>query len=1335
MSTLPLEVHEVLEEEYRARYNADIAAGYEVIAGQEANARKILSACGVADDALASPEMIAACVLEYAEGRRSIADLGKSPQITAKGRTLLENIGERANCAIIDEALPGIVKAVPDYDSFEILEGQEEWARTFLCTTGEKRSGLADGDAIKRVLRELVNSADKKRIAKLAASPAITKVGRQIIDRYSDYLKSEDVRKLNRRIIDEAMCGVIRPLRDMRLSKLYATLHAKPDKDAQTALCISGGGIRSATFALGIIQGLASARVLSRFHYLSTVSGGGYIGSWLSSWIRRHPDGIKGVENDLVRGDTGMGTKGEKRPESIVDPEPQPLRHLRDYSNYLSPKLGITSADTWTLAALYMRNLMLNLLVLVPLLAAGLAMPRIVSWLMAQSEKQHWQPQTHLTWMLVFLAWGFIYLAFARPVKQGGETRKQPNSRFIINCVLPLSAAGTAIALFWPTQAAHVAGIPSLVDKASYLVETFRNQALIALALMTVVPWLFYYGRYFLASAADRRSGVTRQGSIFMIKKFLCELAGTAVGGATSAVLLFLMAFKLFPEPLQKLADISQHPPFLWPFVNTFPIAQLYVCLAVPLVLLVFFVQASVFVGLSGFINDDNDREWWGRAGAFLLMFGALFGAVSLISVFGPVFMYRAPAILASIGGLSGIAAALFGFSARTPANDKQKQEPKKGRSAMDAVSAAAVPLFAIVTLAAISLGTTWLIQQFADTVEPPGAAKFRGQFASQASVTEKVVYDGKQYDVKIETPRVEAAPMAVMNGIAHLTTVATTTGKQIWIILGVGAAAFGLSFLISVNKFSMHALYRNRLIRAYLGASRYRRDPDTFTGFDENDNLQMFQLRPELVWPNTFGDGDKFVKQLVSALDAEESSEKKSIANEVWKHFGLTTRFTLRSIADKNSLCGKMRKIVERSGKDGPQVTGALRNQVILSINAVLLECDFRKLAPATAALHSDQKSRLALNHKVFEALYADVGPSQAPGPLHIVNTALNLTSGEKLAWQQRQAESFTVSPLHCGSLYLGYRKSREYGGPEGISIGTAVTISGAAASPNMGYHSSPLIAFLLTLLNVRLGWWLGNPGVAGRRSHRRGHPWTSVSLLLKELTGQSNDGYRWVYLSDGGHFENLGLYEMVLRRCRYIVVSDAGADPKCSFDDLGNAIRKIRTDLGVPVDMTDSIEMFPRAADGKPVKGQYVAFGSIRYSAMDGNSTKKDGTLVYIKPGVYESDCLPRDVYNYAQESPQFPHEPTSDQFFSESQFESYRALGRHAVSAIGGDAKKAASVAEFVNSVKPKPTGKYRPEEVLAKALKDIKLEIKKATKARGDGGPSGSADNRTSPEEKL
>jgi hypothetical protein len=181
------------------------------------------------------------------------------------------------------------------------------------------------------------------------------------------------------------------------------------------------------------------------------------------------------------------------------------------------------------------------------------------------------------------------------------------------------------------------------------------------------------------------------------------------------------------------------------------------------------------------------------------------------------------------------------------------------------------------------------------------------------------------------------------------------------------------------------------------------------------------------------------------------------------------------------------------------------------------------------------------------------------------------------------------------------------------------------------------------------------------------------------------------------------------VLRRCHYIVLSDAGADPKCSFEDLGNAIRKIRTDLGVPIDVGETF-MQPRSADSLMREGKYFTIANIRYTAVDGPEAE-DGVLIYLKPGCYKDKWFPRDVYNYALESPDFPHEPTSDQFFSESQFESYRALGRHVVNEMCGNylstgpiAKKFKDVGEFARAVTPAAgAASLPPAELIGSAIR--------------------------------
>jgi hypothetical protein len=286
---------------------------------------------------------------------------------------------------------------------------------------------------------------------------------------------------------------------------------------------------------------------------------------------------------------------------------------------------------------------------------------------------------------------------------------------------------------------------------------------------------------------------------------------------------------------------------------------------------------------------------------------------------------------------------------------------------------------------------------------------------------------------------------------------------------------------------------------------------------------------------------------------------------------------------------------------------------------------------------------------------LKATGGSPKGPRPLQVINMALNLVEGKKLAWQQRKARSFTVSPLHCG-FDKGYRASSEYGGP--ITLGTAMTISGAAATPNMGYHSSPAVTLLLTLFNVRLGWWLGNPARQsddrGDELYRRPDPVQSIRPLIDEAAGRTNDESPYVYLSDGGHFENLGLYEMVRRRCHYIVVSDASFDPGGNLQDLAEAVRKIQVDLGIPITF-EKVLFHPKTKIIS--EGKYCALGLIHYDAVDGEGIVP-GKLIYLKPARHGNE--PIDVYNQGETNAAFPNEPTSNQWFGESQFESYRRLG---------------------------------------------------------------------------
>jgi hypothetical protein len=285
---------------------------------------------------------------------------------------------------------------------------------------------------------------------------------------------------------------------------------------------------------------------------------------------------------------------------------------------------------------------------------------------------------------------------------------------------------------------------------------------------------------------------------------------------------------------------------------------------------------------------------------------------------------------------------------------------------------------------------------------------------------------------------------------------------------------------------------------------------------------------------------------------------------------------------------------------------------------------------------------------------------PPAGGGPLHIVNCALNLGGSSDLALHTRHSASFTMTPLFCGSAYvsrdqqgraaeLGFVPTREFGHQDGgPTLGQAISVSGAAASPNMGYHTSPVTAFLMTLFNIRLGWWFPNPARAGSGFMS---PHFSLTYLAAELFGGADDRSSFVMVSDGGHFENLAAYELIRRRCRVVIVSDGECDVNYTFGGLGTLIRMCEVDFGCQISIdVDDLRPSP---DGTGWSKRRFAVGDITY---DDGST---GILIYIKASMSGGEDT--SVRQYKSSHPEFPHESTGDQFYGEDQFESYRHLGR--------------------------------------------------------------------------
>lgn len=303
------------------------------------------------------------------------------------------------------------------------------------------------------------------------------------------------------------------------------------------------------------------------------------------------------------------------------------------------------------------------------------------------------------------------------------------------------------------------------------------------------------------------------------------------------------------------------------------------------------------------------------------------------------------------------------------------------------------------------------------------------------------------------------------------------------------------------------------------------------------------------------------------------------------------------------------------------------------------------------------------------------------ARAPFPLINTNLVLVNAGNARRRDIGGDNFVLSPLFCGSTVTGWRATDRY--PEShLTLATAMAISGAAANPNTGFggvgksRSRP-VALAMALLNVRLGYWLAHPDP--RRARRWPLPASQLwPGLCAFLPCGHHETARFQELSDGGHFENLGLFELLRRRTRLVVAVDGSQDQGSRFASLQLALSRCRELLGVQIvfDHCYDIQrgtypadlgggpldpLIPRDAVAYPVGARLARHahlvGRIHYPAGGGHPAQR-GTLVLVKSALIPG--LPLRLMSYRDRSPSFPDEPTRDQFFTEEQFEAYRELG---------------------------------------------------------------------------
>ena len=904
-------------------------------------------------------------------------------------------------------------------------------------------------------------------------------------------------------------------------------------------LSLSGGGIRSATFCLGVLQALASADLLRRFDYLSTVSGGGYIGGWLTAWIKRSRRGVFKVQRALRQ-----AVSGGKAP---------PLDFIRDYSNYLAPRTGLFSMDTWTIAAVWLRNTALNQAVIILFFAVCIIVPRILGLALPWVARFPFAPALPALAAALLLLWAVRRIArnllwFEQP--RDANVRRDAQPGIIRIAILLLAASWLGAAAVWQGRV---------------------NPATLGAVAIAFAAGVFWMGKASGFVSCFRDTVGREKGSLWPL-----ALSMISIGSGLAAAGLMGAAGTVFDQWAKRGPAAGWH-------------------LAVwggPLLLFLLTTLAVVQIGLMGRWLPDDRREWWSRLGAWLFILIAGWIGLACISIYGPRWMaqiFEAFPKLSKGVTLGWVVTTLAGVL--TARSNKSGGQMTTGKPASNPMIEWIAGISPYVAIPGVLLAVSTLLHLVLAAGLCKGYPSKPYPLAGVAVTTNKLDLTGElpAGDLRIRLsipvggvvtegpappPQVEARIESVCLYKDGFFPGWRFLSDQHWNLLGpappgwqgengywkvaclafivLGVATCFSTWRIDVNEFSLHHFYKNRLVRCYLGASNPDREKkvNPFTGFSSKDDVRMAPLRPD-----------------------------------------------------------------------------------------------------ANASRYS---------------------PGTYVGPYLIVNGALNITHGVRLAWQERKAASFVFTPRYCGfeggllgTTALGdleanaYRGTDRYAYPRegrigGIHLGSAMAISGAAASPNQGYHTSAPVAFLLTLFNVRLGWWLGNP--RHDRKWKCSGPAVGLLYLLNELFGTADAASDYVYISDGGHFENLGMYELVRRRCRLIVACDSEEDHDFKLGGLGNAIRKCRSDLGVDIDM-DVRPLLDRDERGRT--SAHVLLGRIDYH--DG---EEPGILVYLKssltkPALHEE---PADVLEYSMREGAFPHQSTHDQFFDESQFESYRRLGLH-------------------------------------------------------------------------
>jgi hypothetical protein len=1195
-------------------------------------------------------------------------------------------------------------------------------------------------------------------------------------------------------------------------------------------LALSGGGIRSATFSLGLLQGFHKQGLLRIFDYLSTVSGGGYLGGWWSAWLsRKDTRGLfpRGEKLETHRANKYLSNKKNSRiPEgSMCAEDEDPIHHLRLFGNYLTPRKGALSIDTWGAVAYISRNLMLTWLSLLPLLFSFVLIGQFYFLLQKNSAREYLYPleirnyesmladppkdiETYRTYrnqrdddwevehknnariivrhLIAAHLDKFLGILSDRRIddaehaeivslltddlkNQLQDRLKKKLSDLQINDPEYTEMENTLTSDFQPKLQGMVEELlsdgeaqgsvkPEILDilamdsqhKLQGMLQKARGnykQSLWARAQSTLFVLLPIVGLIILMSMAWMRSNVTKRpfmdwlahtfASLVLLLLVFCILClidpkhwhftFDSLGNWTypvSIIFWAVMGFALYLATLPKVTELEWRKEIRKNKINL-----IHANLLILLVMMAFFLALSAFgYDLVNYILLPL------RQGTLAEYIGKVVGWLTLIA-----------SILGSI----------FTAVKSAPSGGEDKNTADHLTSKSKFILFITPPL----VLLTFTILLSWIARRCI-------YALFN-VFESSYKINSSYFVGLDTQSIGNEKPFIIAVISSIILGFffaIYELKKWKDWKKPFFGFLGLLGVCVGIGLLIRLIPLAQPTGKTGDWMRYWLSLFTVA----FFIGAILCFRLFLFrkqrlkQINELKLWQQI--GLAVFVALILAVAFAfitfwlTKRSIRAGFPSEPYLNWNRSSLSMAGIVFCFIAICLEMKLSLKSTGRSAYLLTGAYAILLAFLVSSFFsnpephLEICLAYLTlalltlslgwtiaigwmsdPNWLSMHLFYKARLVRaylgasnpNRKIQEITESAIGDDilmydltncRKGAPYHLVNTTLNLIGAKDLATAQRSSSYFVLSKLYSGSLRTGYRRTREYMDGR-FTLGTAVSVSGAAISPNMGAKTqTAALSMLMTLLNVRLGFWAPTPNNGSWRSP---NPRLWPFYTLREFLSQTNDLGSYCYLTDGGHFDNTGLYSLVERGCRFIIISDNGADPLPCFEDLGDAIRRCRIDFDAEIDL-DISPFFKKKdeASGDELAKTHYVVGTVNYSDAHlkklkwSEEDRRDcnaGIIILIKPSLMLDEKA--DLRQFARQNRDFPQQTTGDQWFDEAQFESYRRLGEECATKVLEDLGLSTTLAAT--------EGKLTPRMVacafkVAKQIYDEHLENGESTK---------------------